>query len=101
MRVIINGLLYDTETAIMIGASSHLSPGDHGHWDAGLYEAENGNYFLAGEGGPASPYGEQVDQNTFSGGHKIIPLTPEAAQKWAEENLPVEEVLSEFNIEEA
>lgn len=64
---------------------------DFGHWEETLYRKSTGEYFLHGEGGPASKYAESVGQNQWRGGEKIIPLSIEAAQKWAEENLDADE----------
>lgn len=52
-----------------------------------LYRKKTGELFLYGEGGPMSKYAESCGQNEWSGGEKIIPLSYEAAQKWAEEHL--------------
>ena len=55
MKKIINGKLYDTETAKLIGRSYHgEGPRDFRHYSEELYRKRTGEYFLYGEGGPMS-----------------------------------------------
>ena len=88
MKKIVNGKVYDTETAALVG-----------EWDNGklddrlyicsedLYRKRTGEFFLRGFGGPGSKYAVSAGNSSWSGGEKIIPLTYEAAQKWAAEHL--------------
>lgn len=91
MKKIIDGKLYDTETAKEMASDSYLYPRDFGHWVETLYKKRTGEYFLHGIGGPASKYAESCGQNQWSGGQKIIPLTYEAARAWAEEHLDADD----------
>ncbi len=102
MKKIIGGKRYDTETAKEMGSYQYLYRNDF-HWFAEtLYRKSTGEYFLYGEGGPASRYSRSVGQNEWTGGERIIPLTVEAAQKWAEENLDGDDYESIFGpVEEA
>ncbi len=102
MRTAIDGLIYDTATATEIGGwhSPHL-PDDFARYEETLYRTAAGRWFLHGEGGASSPYGRQVEANTFGGGARIIPLDDEAAQKWAEDRLDVDTVSEWFTLEEA
>lgn len=85
MKKIIKGKLYDTDTARRVGADGG---GDGFYsWSEALYQKRTGEFFLAGEGGPATKYAHSVGQNQWSGGSKIIPLDINAARKWAEEHL--------------
>lgn len=88
MKKIINGKVYDTDKAQRVG-----------EWDNGklddrlyrccedLYRKRTGEFFLYGYGGPGSKYSVSCGNNSWSGGEKIIPLSYEAAQEWAEEHL--------------
>ena len=96
MKKVINGSLYDTETAKLLGEDSYSNPGDFHHWAEQLYRTKSGKYFLHGEGGPASKYVREIGQNEWSGGEKIIPLTLESAQKWAEEHLSGDDYINAF-----
>ena len=91
MKKIINGKRYDTDTAKMLASDSYSNPRDFRHWREPLYRKNTGEYFLHGEGGPMSRYAETIGQNEWSGGQKIMPLTIEAAQEWAEEHLDGDE----------
>lgn len=63
-----------------------------------LYRKRTGEYFLSGEGGPASKYAISTGNNSWSGGDKIIPLSFEAASRWAEEHMDASEYESEFGV---
>jgi len=56
-----------------------------------LRDCYRGEYFLRGEGGPRSKYAEAVGPSEWCGGEKVIPLTLDSAQKWAEEYLDADE----------
>lgn len=52
---IIDGLLYDTETATLICDLSINTDRSNWHFDeTGLYRTQKGAFFVAGEGGPLS-----------------------------------------------
>lgn len=91
MKKIINGKRYDTDTAKEMGRDSYLGPRDFNHWVEVLYRKNTGEYFLHGAGGPRSRYAQTIGQNQWEGGEKIIPLTVEAAQDWAEKHLSADE----------
>lgn len=90
MKKIIDGRRYDTDTATLLGSNSYSICTDLSWWEETLYVKRTGEYFLLGEGGPATKYALQIDQNNWSGGWKIMPLTAESAKQWAEENLSPE-----------
>ena len=97
MKKIINGKVYNTETAQEVGSwSNNLSYRDFNHCEEALYRKKTGEYFLYGVGGPRSPYAERVGDNSWSGGSAIRPLTFEEAREWAEEKLSAEEYESIF-----
>jgi hypothetical protein len=86
MKRIIEGKRYDTATAEEIASDGYGYAGDFRHWWERLYRTAAGGWFLVGEGGPLSRYGESVAQNEWSGGSKLIPLTAEQARAWCEEH---------------
>ena len=94
MKKIIKGKLYDTSTAHELGWNG----GGDGltRWHESLYQKRTGEYFLHGEGGPMSRYAETTNENEWSGGEKIIPLTCEKARQWAEENLGADQYIKIF-----
>lgn len=101
MKKIIDGKVYDTETAECVG-----------NWDNGkytsdlfleeesLYRKRTGEFFLYGSGGAHSKYAVSCGSNNWTGGEKIIPLDYESAQKWAEEHLSADEYEKIFDIVE-
>ena len=97
MKKIINGKVYNTETAQEVGSwSNNRSYSDFDHCEEALYRKKTGEYFLHGVGGPRSPYAECIDNNSWSGGSAIRPLTFEEARKWAEKKLSAEKYESIF-----
>ncbi len=97
MKKVINGRRYDTETAEKVAeAYSRLARNDFGYWEEELYRKRTGEFFLYGWGGPSSRYSVSSGLNSWSGGEKIIPLTIEEAQKWAERNLDGDEYAAIF-----
>lgn len=91
MKKIINGRLYNTETAKPVGSASYSYPGDFQHWSEDLYLKKTGEFFIHGTGGALSKYSRSAGGNTITGGEKIIPLSPEEAKEWAEKYLTAEE----------
>lgn len=97
MKKIINGKMYDTETAKEVASCYHgEGPRDFRHYSESLYKKRTGEYFLAGEGGPMSHYAVTVGQNSWSGGEKIIPLTYKEATEWAEREMDADDYQAEF-----
>lgn len=100
MKKIINQKRYDTETAKMMGTDYYGMPRDFEYWQETLYRKQTGEFFLHGEGGAMSRYAEAVGTNSWSGGERIMPLTVEEAQKWAEKHLTADEYESIFGAVE-
>lgn len=96
MKKIIDGKLYNTETAKFLGEDSYSNASDFAHWSEELYQKRTGEFFLYGEGGPMSRYAQTIGQNEWSGGEQIQPLTVENARQWAEEHLSADEYESIF-----
>ena len=92
MKKIIRGRVYDTETAQELGTYSNGgSWRDFHHIEETLYRKKTGEFFLHGEGGPATRYAEAVGQNSWSGGSRIMPMTYAEAREWAEEKLDADD----------
>ena len=91
MKKVIGGKVYDTDKARELGSDGFGYPRDFNHWTETLYVKRTGEYFLHGQGGPASRYAERIEQNTWSGGEQLIPLSYGKAKEWAEEHLTGDE----------
>lgn len=97
MKKIINNKKYDTDTARKIGCwSSGSNPSDFSYYDETLYCKRSGEYFLLGDGGPASRYSKRTDSNTWSGSCEIIPLSYQDATQWAMKHLNADIYENEF-----
>lgn len=97
MKKIINGKLYNTETAKKLGdwESDQDYRGLY-HEEESLYRTKSGNYFLWCYGGAASRYNQQIGQNEWSSGELIQPISEDRAKKWAEEKLDADDYESIF-----
>lgn len=92
MKKIINGKVYDTETAQEVGAwDNNMSHRDVCWCSETLYRKKTGEYFIHGKGGPASRYAEAVGSNGWRFGERIMPLTYKWATEWAEKHLDCDE----------
>ena len=96
MKKVIDGKLYNTETAKELG---HDGGGDRfSRWHEELYQKRTGEFFIYGEGGPMTRYAVSISDNSWSGGSKIIPLSVGKAREWAEEHLDAEEYAEIFGM---
>lgn len=88
MKKVINGKVYDTAKAERLaGWSNGCSSSDFGYCEETLYRKRTGEMFLHGEGGPSSKYSKSNGNNEWGWGEKIVPLSYEAARKWAEDHI--------------
>ena len=92
MKKIINGKVYDTATAKELGSWGNGGTWrDFNHMEETLYRKKTGEFFLYGEGGPATKYAKAVEQNSWSGGERIMPMSFAEAREWAEKHLDGDE----------
>lgn len=104
MRKIIDGKVYDTETAQLIGSGGGTAyPRDFHYYHESLYRTRKGAYFLAGEGGALSHYSRPAYGGGSCGGEGIIPISAEDALEWAQNHLDAGDIEAHFGdlIEEA
>ena len=86
MKKIINGKMYNTETAKEIDRwSNNLSDRDFGNCTEILYRKKTGEFFLHGWGGGNSKYRTYYSENTWGGGERITPLSESEAKEWLEQ----------------
>ncbi len=97
MKKIINGRMYNTDTAKRLcGADNGCSCRDFSYWEEALYQKKTGEFFLYGEGGPMSKYSRSCGQNEWCGGYEIKPLSNEKAREWVELNATADEYIEIF-----
>ena len=96
MKKVIDGAVYNTATAREIGSwDNGYQYSDFSRADETLYRTKSGKYFLHGEGGGNSQYGEWHG-NSGGPGEEIRPYTPQEARQWAEDHLTADEYAAEF-----
>ena len=83
MKKIINGKVYNTETAECI-ADENRSLYDFHSTSEALYRTARGNWFLHGESSSGGRYSKWVG-NSCGGGEDIQALTPAQVVEWAEQ----------------
>lgn len=96
MKKIINGKMYNTETAEHIGRYWDGSCGDFRHYVEDLYRKKTGEFFLYGCGGPMTKYATSCDDGCLTGGDGFTPLTEHEARSWCEEYLDVDKYIEVF-----
>ena len=96
MKRIINGKLYDTDTATIIGQDSFGYTNDFNHWKETLYVKKTGEYFLLGEGGANSLYREAITFRTWTSSRKIIPISLSQAKEWTEAHMSANDYINAF-----
>lgn len=96
MKKIINGKLYNTDTAERVGAwdNGHYT-NDFSYCSENLFKKRTGEFFLHGEGGPMSRYA-QSSGNSTGWGQTIKPLTYQEAMEWAEKKLSGDDYIAIF-----
>ena len=96
MKKVINGKVYDTETATKIGGwDNGYSSNDFNYLSEVLYVTKKGTYFLYGEGGAMSSYRSTYGKNYGYGEH-IEHLSQNDALDWASKKLDGDIVQEHF-----
>ncbi len=97
MKKIINGKMYNTETAEYIGRFDNGLPhNDFNYYREEFYRKRTGEFFVCGEGGPASPYCKYLDDGWRGYGYDIVPLELYEAKEWAEKYLSADRYVELF-----
>lgn len=102
MKKVIDGKMYNTETATEISsAGNSLGRGDFRHYYETLYRTKKGAFFLYGEGGPMTKYGQPCGDMT-EGGDGFFVLSNREALSWCERHEVEADTIAElFEVEEA
>ncbi len=101
MKKIINGKLFDTETANVVCEIFENAVNDFRHIDCALYcTPRSKQFFLAGSGGPMTIFSRR-DGSGITGGEGLVPISEDNARRYAEKYASVETIKKFFTVEEA
>lgn len=88
MRIVINGLAYDTSEAELLAKSSFGDGSeDPAHFFESLYKTREGRYFIAGSGGENSRWRQKISPAKWVGGSGIKAITETEARQWVEDHI--------------
>lgn len=96
MKKIINGKVYDTDKAQIVGAWDNGIYGDFDSVEETLYRKRTGEFFLHGVGGARTKYATIAGGNSWAGGQMILPVSYEDARQWAEDHMDAEDYEAAF-----
>ena len=96
MKKIINGRLYDTQTAKALASrDNNCQPGSFDYVVETLYRKKTGEFFLSGSGGARTIYAEHFEGGS-RGSSRIMPLNEAKARKWVESYADAEKYMELF-----
>ena len=95
MKKIIDGKMYNTETAKKVGYYDNGAYESFSYFEETLYRKGTGEFFLYGSGDANSRY-RKCSNGYQTGSEEIIPYTKEKARKWMEQNASTEEYIKVF-----
>lgn len=102
MKRIIDGKIYNTDTATFIGNHQYSHRGDAHSEDTSLFRTPKGAFFVQGTGGAYSRWSRPCGSNGMSGGHGIQALTPTEALAWCEvAGIDADVIAQYFSVVEA
>ena len=93
MRQIIDGKMYDTETAQLVGKDWNGKT-RYEYFCEALYCKKTGEYFLHREGGALTEMAVSCAVNSITGSERIIPFTVAEARQWAEQHMTEEDYIA-------
>ena len=97
MQKIINGRMYNTNTATEIGwRENTANRGDYSYYREYLYRKKTGEFFLYGYGNAASGYCQLNANILYEPGEKIIPISEEGAKTWVEQHCDIDTYIDLF-----
>ena len=91
MKKIINGKLYNTETAHLVGTWSNEMDGDFSWTEESLYQKKTGEFFIYGQGGAHTRYAQNTDATHWCEGEAITLISYDDTRQWAEEHLTADQ----------
>jgi hypothetical protein len=102
MKRVIDGKVYNTETAECIGEwSNGCYSSDFDACEESLYETPKGQFFVTGSGGPRSKYSKASGSNSQSGGEGMELLSRAEALTWCEDHdIDADVIAKHFKVQE-
>lgn len=83
MRKIINGKMYNTETANNVATYYYNTTSDFDRFHEELYQKKTKEFFIYGSGGARSKYSyHNISDNSWCGSSDIIPISENEAKEW-------------------
>lgn len=103
MKKVIDGKIYNTETATQIAAwDNGVYGNDFRACEETLYVTKKGAYFVHGEGGAMSRWARSVGSNGSCGGSGIEVLSAAHALEWCETHgVDADIIAKHFEVDEA
>lgn len=102
MKRIVDGKVYDTDTATMVANECYGYGGDFNAWSEVLYVTKSGSFFLHGWGSCRTEYAVSTGQNSWSDGERLIPYDKIQVMDWAERREVNPDLIAKyFTLEEA
>lgn len=96
MRRVIDGKIYDTETAALLHYWDNGNNGRFHFRTKALYRTPKDRYFLVHEGGAMTDMAKQVDSNNVSGSEAMEVIDRETAIRFLESHGGSEVLIREF-----
>ena len=84
MKKVINGKIYNTETATLIHQWDNGRRGDFSSCEEDLYRTKKGAFFIHGGGGPNSRWFRSLGPSSWCGGEDIEALEIPEVRQWLE-----------------
>lgn len=96
MKKVIDGKMYNTDTAKQLGEWSYGRYGDINYMSETLYQTKKGAFFIYYEGGANTDYGVDTGNFNRSEGRGIHLLSTKEARNWCEEHMDADEYIEVF-----
>ena len=81
MRAVIDGVRYDTETAVAVARVAENLGTPYSYSGTLYVTPRSRRWFICGDGGPYSLFGQHIGGGTCASGSGIAPVTPERVRE--------------------
>lgn len=98
MKKIMNGKMYNTDSATLLASASSIRCDQADSFDESLYRKKTGEFFIYGYGGPWTCWAKSNGMGGYSSGEGILPVSEDEAREWAEKHLTADEYEKIFGV---